>query len=218
MFQEPIVFRMSPDTRHLEAWDSDYRTRGLLWGGNPAPLPGFPEGSRVLELGCGNGKNLPGMIEKGWNITAMDCSMSALHLCRPVASEEGQVHFVAGDVVYLPFGDSTIDAVFSLHVAGHMERSRRVLLTWEILRVLKAGGQIIFRDFGVDDFRYGKGEMIEPGSFRRVTNLITHYFTEDEVTKLFSAFTCRSIGDHRWSMKIKGRDYQRSEIVAVFEK
>ncbi len=59
---------MSPDNRHLEAWDSDYRTRGHLWGGNPASLPALPDNSRVLELGCGNGKNLPGMMEKGWNI------------------------------------------------------------------------------------------------------------------------------------------------------
>jgi len=209
---------MSPDLRHLEAWNSDYRTRGLLWGGNPAPLPKIPKGSRVIELGCGNGKNLPGMIEKGWDITAMDCSTRALLLCRPVVHEAGRVHFVAGDVVSLPFRDSTFDAVFSLHVAGHLAGSGRSKLARELLRVLKPGGQIVFRDFGKDDFRCGKGEMTEPGTFRRGAGSFTHYFTGDEVTRLFSSFNCISIDDHRWSMRIKGQDYQRSEITAIFEK
>ena len=209
---------MSPDSRHLEAWDSDYRSRGLLWGGNPAPLPWLPKGSRVLELGCGNGKNLPGMIEKGWNITAMDCSTAALLLCRPVVHEAGRVHFVAGDVVSLPFRDSSIDAVFSMHVAGHLAGAGRSQFARELLRVLKPGGQIVFRDFGSDDFRCGKGEMTEPDTFRRGAGSFTHYFTEDEVTRLFSAFNCISIHEHRWSMRIKGQDYQRSEITAIFEK
>ena len=209
---------MFPDSRHLEAWDSDYRTRGRLWGGNPAPLPGLPSGSRVLELGCGNGKNLPGMIEKGWDITAMDCSITALLLCRPVVHGAERVHFVAGDAVSLPFVDSTIDAVFSLHVAGHLAGPGRSQFAGEVLRVLRPGGQVVFSDFGVEDFRCGKGEMTEPGTFRRGAGSSTHYFTEDEVANLFDAFNFISIEDHRWVMRIKGQDYQRCEITAIFEK
>jgi MPBQ/MSBQ methyltransferase len=209
---------MTPDTRHLELWDADYRTRGRLWGGNPAPLPNLPSGSRVLELGCGNGKNLPGMIERTWDILAMDCSMKALQLCRPVVHEAGRVHFVAGDAIFLPFRDSTIDAVFSLHVTGHLPETGRSQLAGEILRVLKPGGLIVFRDFGIHDFRFGKGEITAPGTFRRGTGSLTHYFSTDEVTRLFSTFNCVSIDEHRWSMRIKGQDYQRSEITAIFKK
>jgi SAM-dependent methyltransferase len=178
----------------------------------------LPGNSRVLELGCGNGKNLPGMMEKGWNITAMDYSLTALQLCRPVVGNAGRVNLVAGDAVYLPFRDSVFDVVFSLHVTGHLTGTGRARCAREVLRVLRPGGQIVFRDFGVEDFRYGMGEMTEPGTFRRGTGSFTHYFTEDEVTRLFRAFTCISIGIHRWSMKIKGQEYPRCEIIAVFEK
>ncbi len=209
---------MSPDNRHLEAWDSDYRTKGQLWGGNPPSLPVLPDNSRVLELGCGNGKNLQGMMEKGWNIFAMDCSLTALQLCRPVVGNAGRVNLVAGDAVHLPFRDSVIDAVFSLHVAGHLTGPGRTRCAREVLRVLRPGGQVVFRDFGVEDFRNGKGEMIELGTYRRGTGSFTHYFTEDEVTRLFRAFNCISIGLHRWSMRIKGQEYPRCEITAIFEK
>lgn len=209
---------MSPDNRHLEAWDSDYRTRGRLWGGTPTSLPSLPIGSDVLEIGCGNGKNLPGMIESRWHITAMDCSMKALQLCQPVIHGAGRVHFVQGDAMYLPFRDAATDAIFSLHVAGHLTRPGRSQFAGEVLRVLRPGGQIVFRDFGVDDFRCGKGEMIEPGTFLRGAGSFTHYFTEDEVSGLFSSFTCMTIDNHRWPLRIRGQDYQRSEITAIFEK
>jgi len=209
---------MSPYTRHQNAWDTDYSTRGRLWGGNPAPLPVLPAGSGVLELGCGNGKNLPGMIEKGWDITAMDCSMKALHLCRPVIHDAGRLNLVAGDAVYLPFRSSAMDAVFSMHIAGHLSETVRPKFAGEILRVLKPGGQVIFRDFGSADFRYGKGKMIETGTFLRGNGSFTHYFTKEEVISLFSSFNCISIDDHCWSMRIKGEDYQRCEITAIFEK
>jgi SAM-dependent methyltransferase len=213
-----MVPMMSPDSRHLDAWDSDYRTRGHLWGGNPASLPVLPGNSRVLELGCGNGKNLPGMMERGWDISAMDCSITALKLCRTVVGNAGRVNLVAGDAVYLPFRDSVIDAVFSLHVAGHLTGPGRTLFAREVLRVLRPGGQIVFRDFGAEDFRCGKGEMTEPGTYHRGTGSFTHYFTEDEVSRLFRGFNCISIGVHRWAMRIKGQDYPRCEIMAVFKK
>jgi MPBQ/MSBQ methyltransferase len=209
---------MSPDTRHLTAWDTDYRRRGRLWGGNPTPVPELPDGSRVLELGCGNGKNLPGMIGKGWDITAMDCSKNALQLCHQVVHKTGQVLFVVGDAVYLPFRDSAYEAVFSLHIAGHLTEPGRVHFAGEVARVLKPGGQIMFRDFGIDDFRCGKGEETEQSTFRRGTGSFTHYFTENEVNRLFRALNCISIDNHRWSMKVKGHDYPRSEITAIFEK
>ena len=58
---------------HLKAWDKDYASRGRLWGGAVMDLPHLPEGSAVLELGCGDGKTLSGM-PGGWKIVALDIS------------------------------------------------------------------------------------------------------------------------------------------------
>ena len=53
-------------------WEEDYTRRGMLWGGLTHNLPDLPSRSRVLELGCGNGKTLFAMLQRGWDVTAID--------------------------------------------------------------------------------------------------------------------------------------------------
>lgn len=64
----------------MKAWDSEYALRGRLWGGRLRGLPTLPEGTSVLELGCGDGNTISAM-PRGWKTTALDTSLSALHLC-----------------------------------------------------------------------------------------------------------------------------------------
>jgi ubiquinone/menaquinone biosynthesis C-methylase UbiE len=45
-----------------DAWETGYRTRGRTWGGSPGCLPPIHPGSRVLELGCGDGKTLSFLV------------------------------------------------------------------------------------------------------------------------------------------------------------
>ena len=53
-------------------WDEDYARRGILWSGAIRDLPDLPLRSRVLDLGCGNGKTLFAMLQRGWDVTAID--------------------------------------------------------------------------------------------------------------------------------------------------
>ncbi|MGB3943701.1 MAG: class I SAM-dependent methyltransferase, partial [Methanothrix sp.] len=71
----------------LIAWDRQYREKGRIWRGAPAKLPDLPEGSRVLELGCGNGKTLAAMLRRSWRVAALDISTLALRLGRDLTVE-----------------------------------------------------------------------------------------------------------------------------------
>jgi MPBQ/MSBQ methyltransferase len=209
---------VNPDKEHLDAWDKDYLTRGHLWGGSAQVLPDLPVSSHVLELGCGNGKLLNVMIVKGWLVTALDYSRHAICLCRSRHSGSDRVRFLAGDARQLPFRDSSFDAVFISHVTGHLLGPERQPLASETHRVLKPGGQIFFRDFGTGDFRCGKGQQIEENTYQRGYGTVTHYFTLGEVGELFHALVPGSISRQNWHMRVRGEDYQREEIVAVFRK
>lgn len=201
---------------HLNAWDKDYRSRGRLWGGGTKNLPDLAAGSKVLELGCGDGKTLAAMQDRGWRATGLDISPEALRLSR--ASLGPEANLLLADARHLPFKDQSFDAVFAFHVIGHLHQAGRKASSAEAARVLRPGGSLFFREFGLDDMRAGRGEEEEPGSFRRGGGVITHYFAGEEVARLFCDLTALSLQTRKWKMRVKGEDFWRCEVEAVFLK
>ena len=199
------------------AWDTDYASRGKLWGGSSSSLPDLPPGSKVLELGCGNGKSLGAMSAKGWDVTGIDFSLPAVGMCRRILGP-GIPDVVAADSRILPFRTGAFDAVFAFHVLGHMLVGDRVKSAAEIVRVLGQSGTFHFRAFSVADLRFGKGNEVEDATFVRGTGIPTHYFTLAEAADLFSALLPVSLDSHRWTMRIRGEDLVREEIAAVFSR
>lgn len=200
---------------YLKAWEKDYKSRGPLWGSATKDRPELALGSRVLELGCGNGKTLSSMPED-WRVTALDVSPAALRLFRPALGSI--VTFLLADARRLPFRCESFDAIFAFHITGHLPFSGRKALAKEAARVLRPGGRLFFREFGADDMRSGKGEEVEQRTFRRGGGILTHYFTESEVAGLFCEFKVCSVRTHRWKMRVKGRDLMRSLVQAILVK
>ena len=201
---------------YRKVWENDYKSRGCLWGGGLPSLPDLPLGSRVLELGCGNGKTLSAMLRYPWTITALDVSARAVMLGRIAALERAD--FLVADACLLPFRDLAFDAVFAFHVVGHVLHADRETMASEVTSVLKHEGKLFFRDFGVEDMRASTGEEIEPSTFRRGQGVTTHYFTEDEAADLFSLMKPVAILTHKWKMRVRGKDLLRTEVEAVFQK
>ncbi len=202
---------------HKSAWDEDYRRRGDLWGGAPPPLPDLPAGAAVLELGCGNGKTLATLTRQPWSVTAVDISPRAVSLARRRPGTAA-ANLVVADAACLPFRGEVFDAVFLVHVAGHLPETGRRNVASAVCRVLRPGGAAFFRAFSVEDMRAGKGVETEAQTFSRGNGIITHYFTETEVEELFAPLAPVSVRTRRWQMRIRGGDLPRAEIEAVFRK
>lgn len=198
------------------AWEEDYTRRGMLWSGATHNLPEIPVRSRVLELGCGNGKTLTAMIQRGWDVTAIDFASRAATLSKMLDWGASHGDVMVADARYLPFKNNSFDAVFALHVIGHMHKVDRVRIISELPHILKPGGTLFFSDFSINDFRFGKGNETEAATFQRGTGIITHYFIMEEVIDLFSKFTPVSIRMHQWPMRVLGNILVRSEIQAIF--
>lgn len=198
----------------MKAWDSDYSIRGRLWGGTVRGLPDLPEGSAVLELGCGDGKTLSAM-PRSWRVAALDISLPALRLC-PLSHPHSDL--ILASAKRLPFKSDRFDAVFAFHVAGHLLLSGRRVLAAEVERVLLPGGRLFFREFSREDLRMGQGREVEEATFLRGAGIITHYFTQSETRELFCRLVPLSIKSNCWKMRAKGTDLVRSQLEAVFLK
>jgi SAM-dependent methyltransferase len=204
---------MTPD---MEAWEDEYCKKGILWSGLTHEIPELPAGSRVLELGCGNGKTLPALIRKGWNVTALDSSQKAVAMSRDLVKGSLPAEIMVADARHIPVKNATFDAIFAIHVIGHMHEPGRREIAVEVTRTLKPGGIVFFCEFSTEDVRFGKGHTTEPSTFMRGTKIITHYFTLQETSDLFPGLMCKSITLHQWPMRIRGNNLVRSEVIAVF--
>ncbi|HDQ07855.1 MAG TPA: class I SAM-dependent methyltransferase [Methanoculleus sp.] len=198
-----------------DAWDEDYRQRGRLWIGGVTGIFPLPPAGRVLELGCGNAKTIAAIRGDPRRITGIDISRHALILARSVAPEAA---FCQADARRLPFPDGTFCVVTAFHITGHLSAEGRAALAGEALRVLVPGGIICVREFSTGDFRCGKGTQTAPMTFRRGTGIRTHYFTVDELEDLFAPARVISRIPRKWTMRIRGRDYPREVIDAVFRR
>ena len=206
--------RLPPPVDHLQAWDRDYARRGRVWGGSVKDLPALPDGSLVLEMGCGDGKTLS-IMPASWRIAAIDISMQGLRLARRARPD---ACLLLADGCRLPLQSESFDAALAFHVAGHLFLDQRLALAKEAARVLRPGGRLFFRDFSREDMRMGQGEEVEEATFRRGSGIITHYFSEGEVAAMFSGLEMDLIRTQRWSMRIRGEKLLRSEVEAVLVK
>ena len=200
------------------AWEEEYLAKGAVWGGAVHHLPLLPSGSRVLELGCGNGKTLSAMIQRSWEVTAIDFSASAVAMSRMNAGTLQNGDACVADARSLPFAPHRFDAVVAVHIFSHLVQNDRVCAVAEAVRVLKKGGTLYFSGFSNGDFRSGKGSVVEEGTVKRGSGICTHYFTETETKDLFSNLTLEAITTERWSMRVRGRNFPRAEVQATFIK
>lgn len=199
------------DPRALrDAWNADYRMRGSLYGGAPLSLPDLPAGSLVLDLGCGNGKHSEAMRGRGWQVVGIDSAEEAIK-----ASRRPDGALMVADACHLPFGDATFDAVIGIHILGHLPGYLRSLLIGEAGRVLAEDGSFHCTVFSRGDMRCGKGEEVEPYTYRR-HHQITHYFSEDEIRHLKGPFRQLALRKERYKVSYAGEQYVREHFICTF--
>ncbi|HYS01429.1 MAG TPA: bifunctional demethylmenaquinone methyltransferase/2-methoxy-6-polyprenyl-1,4-benzoquinol methylase UbiE [Candidatus Eisenbacteria bacterium] len=119
--------------------------RDRAWRRRAARLAGLRPGDVALDLCTGTGKlaaELLPDVRPGGRVIGLDFSTRMLELAR---RQVAGVEFQLGDVMNLPFGDASIDAVtiaFGLRNLVDRERGLR-----EMFRVLKPGGRLVVLEF-----------------------------------------------------------------------
>ncbi|MFI6168743.1 class I SAM-dependent methyltransferase [Nocardia sp. NPDC051052] len=81
------------DGTAVEFWENFYQERERVWSGSPnfllvREIEAAPAGS-ALDLGCAEGADAIWLAERGWRVTAVDVSETALGRARARAGEQG---------------------------------------------------------------------------------------------------------------------------------
>jgi tellurite methyltransferase len=105
---------------------------------------------RLLDAGCGNGRNLVYFLGNGYQTFAVDADARAIHyvreLARQLAPGLATENFLIAEVAEMPFADEEFDLVISsavLHFAKDESHFNRMLD--EMWRLLKPGGMFFAR-------------------------------------------------------------------------
>jgi SAM-dependent methyltransferase len=98
---------------------------------------GLPPGARILDAGCGSGRNMVELARYG---TATGIELASASLA--AARERGSGAVLAGSLeARLPFDDASFDLAVSLDVLEHL---RDDALAWrELARVVAPGGRLL---------------------------------------------------------------------------
>lgn len=131
------------DTRQAyNTWAAQYdtnqnKTRDLEGVALRAALEEIPF-KKVLEIGCGTGKNTAWLLQKANHVTAVDFSEEMLDLAKTKITS-GKVNFVHADITEdWTFGSSQFDLVSFSLVLEHIEHLDRIFK--KVNDVLAPGG------------------------------------------------------------------------------
>ncbi|MDX5481945.1 MAG: class I SAM-dependent methyltransferase [Hymenobacteraceae bacterium] len=108
------------------------------------------KGMKLLDAGCGAGRNIQYLMQAGVRTSGADISEEAIAKVRALAAELAPTlspkNFVAADLDALPFADADFDAVLCsavLHFARSEAHFRKMVQ--ELWRVLRPGGMFFAR-------------------------------------------------------------------------
>lgn len=180
-------------------WNEIYREQGIVQNQILKPVKIFIDTiqkkglNKVLDLGCGTGRNAIYMANIGLHVTATDISDKGLEITAKRAKQlELSIETVKHDIRYIPFKDETFDAVLCSWVSGHGTLEDVKKHASEMLRVVKQGGMIFVDYPSIEDENYGIGREIEKNTFldnMPAEEKIPHHYSEiKELEEIYAEY------------------------------
>ena len=190
-------------------WDEIYRKyplEELGWElGKPRPIlvefveKGFVKKGKALDLCCGAGTNTVYLAEKGFEVTGMDISPTAIEYAKKKAEKtKVKIDFRIEDFTKLPFADEGFDFIFDMGCFHHVKIEDRPTFIKGIHRVLKKGGSYMLTCFS---YKNGKA---------------WNHFTKQQLVGLFSGLF--EVGEFRHYPSVEGDSATRYFYTILMKK
>lgn len=155
--------------------------------------------TNIIEVGCGAGNTLFPVLSAnenpGLHITGVDFSPRAVELVRTSEQfDPKHAHAAVWDLAdpegKLPEGvePHSMDIVVLIFVFSALAPEQWPQAMRNIRRLLKPGGEVLFRDYGRYDLaqlRFKGGRLLDENFYIRGDGTRVYFFTEDELRDIF---------------------------------
>lgn len=150
-----------------------------------------PASGKLLDLGCGRGRNGIALAKLGFEVYGVDISANALKDYKEKINAEHlgkRIKLFNGSMIKrLPFEDDVFSVVVDLTAFFHIaDRKGRQSYISEVSRVLKPGGLMLQYQISPKDEYYSSLKTNADGIFIDRNGITGRLYTRDELIALFS--------------------------------
>lgn len=168
---------------------------------------------RILELGCGTGRDAKYFSQLGHDVVATDGSSDVISANSSHSNDS--LRFLVQDMLEpLAFADGSFGVVYarlSIHYFSDIETRQ---IVGEVHRVLKTGGRFYFMCKSVQDPLFGHGVRIGPDMYD-LAGHIRHFFSPDYTRTVLDPRRFMLEGVHTACDRLYGYDSAFIEAVAA---
>lgn len=171
-------------------------------------------GQSVLDLGFGDGRNLPLLADQGMRVSGVEISAEICTRALRLMETYGvPADLRVGRNCAIPFGDATFDQVLACHACYYVDPGTTFAdNAREVARVLKSGGRFVFSAPMSDGYIMRGAEPLGGGHMRITSDpyglrngyILRKFDDEDDLRNALPQFTDFSIGTCRndfWGVK-----------------
>ena len=148
---------------------------------------------KILDVGCGNGRNLIPFLKQGFKGYGLDFSKEMIKNAQALLKKNNlsaRVDLKEGEMQELPYSESSLDYVTSIASFHHLKEADRMAALLEIRRVLKKDGLLLITVWNKRQIKFffgGKDKFVPWRVGRNVHQRYYHLFTYRELKKLLLA-------------------------------
>jgi SAM-dependent methyltransferase len=177
------LYRAEGDTVNVYHWDEMYRSRDQVFSGAPnavlvAEVAGLRPG-QALDVGCGEGADAIWLARRGWRVTAVDISQTALHRAAAAATDiAGRVAWARADLTGMPPPAGAFDLVSAHYFPLRRQPDHAALRG--LLDAVAPGGILLFATHDLADLTPRPEQGFDPSDYYQpgdIVRLLDHHWT-----------------------------------------
>jgi SAM-dependent methyltransferase len=173
-------------------WDAKYKDRTIV---EPLEftkrvLHYVDEGARILDVGCGTGRDAAFFARNNLLVTAVDFSTEAIERVRAMGLP---IDARVMETTSLNFPDTSFDAVYAHLSLHYFDDATTDVIFKSIHRMLKPSGHFFVRCKSTKDPLCGHGEKVGENIYR--TSHVRHFFTTEYMREKLAEFVIVELGE-----------------------
>lgn len=174
-------------------------TRYSVWEYVKIFIDKFDSYSKVLEIGCGNGKNM--LYRTDLNFYGIDISEEQVKICN-----NKELNVQKANMISLPFNNSEFDKILCIATYHHLDNDKdRKLALYEMHRVLQINGKVLITVWAMEQesnsiHNFKKSNEMVPWKCKEDKNTYLRYYhiykegeLEEEISRLCPEFKKKEV-------------------------